>query len=192
MIGSQPDFEVCEAVDNAADALEVIVRGMPDLAVIDLMLKDSSGLDLIRAARARGHDLPMLVVSGNDTAADVDRALRAGANGYVYKGEDLHRVVEGLRAIRRGGTYLSAEYQERLANGGVAGGDGELGALSRRELGIFELIGEGHGTRRIAELLSLSVSTVETHQRNIRKKLGLRTARDLVRRAALETTQRLE
>ncbi len=182
MIDSLADFEVCGTSGHAGEALEMIERLAPGAAVVDLALHDSDGLELIRNARARGHRLPVLVLSAYDQALYAERALAAGANGYVHKSEALGQVASGLRAVLAGETFLSPSIRHKLLR--RAWSADPVGDLSRRELDVFRLIGDGHPTRRIAELLNVSVSTVETHSRNIRKKLGLGSARDLVHHAA--------
>ncbi|MEE8525914.1 MAG: response regulator transcription factor [Thermoanaerobaculia bacterium] len=136
-------------------------------------------MELIRNARARGHELPLLVLSSYDEAVYAERALHAGANGYVNKAESLSVVVEGLRHVLDGKVYVSALMRDEVLRHAWSADPVE--GLSLREIEVFRLIGEGHATRRIAASLNLSVSTVESHSRNIRQKLGLGSTRDLVR-----------
>jgi DNA-binding NarL/FixJ family response regulator len=182
MIDSRADFEVCGVSDHAGEALELIEQEKPAVAVVDLSLRDSDGMDLIRAARARGHRLPLLVLSSHHQAVYAQRALQAGANGYVNKADLLSTVIEALRQVLDGKIFISATIRDEVLRHTRA--TDPIDDLSLRELEIFRLIGEGRTTRRIAAILNVSISTVESHHRNIRTKLGLESSRDLVQYAA--------
>ncbi len=179
-IAMEGDFEVCGTTDNAAEALALVGAGGPDAAIVDLGLRDSDGLELIRRARQDGHRLPLVVLSSRDRAVDAERALAAGASGYVTKSEDLSHVVAALRWALAGEVYVSDELR---AASRPEPPDAGLETLSARERQVFRRIGRGLGSRRIATELGISVSTVESHHRNVRRKLGVSCARDLVRRA---------
>jgi DNA-binding NarL/FixJ family response regulator len=185
-LGRAADLEVCCVADNADEALRRIELRAPDAAVVDLSLKGPSGLELIRRIRAGGHRFPILVLSAHEEPSWVERALAAGADGYASKDEPLPRIEQALRLVLGGECYLSrALCRHVIRRAWQLAADDSAARLTRRELEIFRHVGEGLDTRGIAEKLRLSVSTVETHQRNIRRKLGLGTGRELVRRAAL-------
>lgn len=190
-IGTQPDLEVCCQADDSAVALELIRAGNPDLVIVDVALKNGSGLGLVKALSAEGNGVRILVVSAYDEELFAERMLRAGAHGYVNKQELHGSVLEAIRAVLAGEIYLSAGLAQRLASEAVAGRRNTRGLeqLSDRELQIFELIGRGAGTRAIAAQLHLSVHTVESHREHIRAKLNLRNGTELLRRAVLWTLE---
>jgi len=185
-LGRAADLEVCCVTDNVGEALRRIERRSPDAAIVDLFLEGPSGLELIRAVRALGHRFPILVLSAHEELSCVELALAAGADGYVSKGEPLPRIQQALRQVLAGELFLSTGLGRQVVRRAwkeIA--DDPAVRLSPRELEVFRCIGEGLGTRGIAVRLGLAVSTVETHQRNIRRKLGLGSSRELVCRAAL-------
>jgi DNA-binding NarL/FixJ family response regulator len=176
-IGSQPHLEVCGEAADVDEALELLGKTRPGLMIVDLALRTGHGLDLIRKTAALHPNTKMLVISAHDEALFAERALSAGAAGYINKQEAQHSVIDGISAVLRG---------ERFVGGAALKGESapsSVGNLSDRELQIFELIGRGNSTRTIAEQLHLSVHTVETHRENIRAKLHLRKGSDLVRYA---------
>jgi DNA-binding NarL/FixJ family response regulator len=158
------------------------------VAVVDISLHGSDGIELTKAMRAERPDFPVLIVSMHDEALYAERALHAGASGYVMKQEVSTSIVSALRIVLEGGTYLSDEMRERTALAGAPGHtqarpQSGIEALTDRELEVFRFIGHGISTRKIAEQLHLSVKTVETHRSHIKAKLQLETAPELVRRA---------
>ncbi|HUS93529.1 MAG TPA: response regulator transcription factor [Phycisphaerae bacterium] len=189
-INRQDDMEVCGEAETRSDALAAIAACRPDLAIVDLGLKDSSGLELIKDIKVRYPDLPVLVLSMQDESVYAERVLRAGARGYVMKHEATEKVLLAARRVLEGKVYLSeklsADFLDILFGGrkGPPGASaGEL--LTDRELEVFELLGQGLGTRQIAERLYLSVKTIENHREHIKEKLKLSSAPELVRRAVL-------
>ncbi len=182
LLGLEKDLSVCGEAEKASQALEKMIQLKPDIAIIDLGLRDSSGLDLIKQARERLPGLRILVCTMKDEQMYAERALRAGANGYITKEEGAEKVIEALRVIMRGKTYLGAQLAEAMMNRLAAGGQpGEAtDLLSDRELEILEMIGSGLGTRQIAERLRLSVKTIESHREHIKTKLQLKKASELV------------
>ena len=188
-IAAQPDLEVCCEAADSETALKLIRERKPALAIVDVALKNGSGLDLIKALAADDNRPKVLVVSAYDEELFAERMLRAGAHGYVNKQELHGSVIEAIRAVLAGEIYLSAGLAQRLASQAVAGRRSTQGleVLSDRELQIFELIGRGAGTRVIAAQLHLSVHTVESHREHIRAKLNLRSGTELLRRAVLWT-----
>lgn len=187
VIDSEPDFEVCGRTDNVPSALDILSDEAPDAAIVDISLEGGDGLDLIRLARERGHQLPILVLSAHDELLYAERALRSGASGYLMKRESLTRVLVALRHVLTGSVYFSDEIKDRMlfARAGGHESSDPIDLLSNRELQVFRLIGEGHGTRQISNLLHVGVSTVETHRRNIRQKLDLESGQELVHRATI-------
>jgi DNA-binding NarL/FixJ family response regulator len=187
LIDSQPDLAVCGMAGTTAGALTALDRAQPDLVIVDIALADSNGLELIKQLRARRPELRMLVLSVHDETLYAERALRAGARGYLMKQTPTADLVAGMRAVIAGKLALSPAMHERLVYQHLqaprTGTRSEVDLLSDRELEIYELLGRGATTRAIAARLHLSVSTVETHRAHIKRKLGIPHAIDLVRRA---------
>jgi DNA-binding NarL/FixJ family response regulator len=172
----EEDFEVIGEADEAPAALAAMSRSKPDIAVVDLSLKRGSGLDLIKSLRSRLPQTRVLVLSMHEEISDVERALRAGARGYVMKGESSNQIVPAIRWVHAGKIYATAEVFSRLAErvtGKPSGFDHPAEVLSDRELEVFRRIGEGHSTRRIAEELQVSLKTVQTYCARIKEKIGL-------------------
>lgn len=181
-IGTQPDMEVCCESSTAAEGLTLVRQNRPDLAIVDLALKEGHGLDLIKMIRHAGLDTKILVISAYPESLFAERALRAGANGYINKQALQSRVLEAIRSVLRGELYLSSDLSRRLMTQAIENkGRGKgLATLTDRELQIFELIGRGESTKTIANQLNLSVHTIETHREKIRGKLGLRNGTELM------------
>lgn len=193
LLAAEPDLEVCaeaSGVDEAIAALaaaESDPAGCPDLAVVDIMLPDGCGLELVKELRKRSPGLPILVASIHDEVLFAERALRAGARGFINKQEASDELIEAIREVLSGGTWLSASIRERWERrrgqtGIPAEPPSELD-LSDRELQVFALIGRGAPTRVIAERLGVSVKTVESYREKIKIKLGLDNGNELMRRA---------
>jgi DNA-binding NarL/FixJ family response regulator len=187
LINYQPDLEVCGQAGSAAKAISSIDVLLPDLAIVDISLAESNGLELIKQLKSRCPGLAILVLSTHDESLYAQRALRAGARGYVMKQAPTSEVMNAIRMVLSGELYLSDPMRSRLVrehlHGPKPARGTEIEGLSDRELEIFELIGHGHTTRRIAGKLHLSISTVETHRAHIKEKLALPNAMELVRRA---------
>ena len=185
LIGDCPDLEVCGEAGDMAEAIRSIDAARPDLAIIDLSLSGGSGLDLIEHIKARAPDILMLVASMHDETLYAERVLSAGARGYVNKQEAQDRIVHAIRQVLHGKVYLSERMTERMLSGMVDASrqKRDIDSLSNRELQVFELIGRGVPTGKIAERLNLSTKTIETHQAHIKKKLGLDSAHQLTQRA---------
>ena len=185
ILNDQPDLEVCAQCETAAETLAAIPGCKPDLVIADVGLKGTNGIELIKSIRSIHEDLPVLILSMHDEALYAERALRAGAKGYVMKQSPVTDVLAAVRRVLSGERYLSRNVQDRLfqlLGGGPAPAAGsQLDLLSDRELEIFQLIGAGLGTRTIATQLHLSVKTVETHRANLKQKLGLRSGLELIR-----------
>jgi DNA-binding NarL/FixJ family response regulator len=187
LIAQEADLEVCGEADSVPAALAAIQETRPDIAVVDLSLKGASGLELIKDIRIRFPQLQVLVLSMRDEAFYAERSLRAGARGYIRKEEGSERIIEGLRKVLAGEIYLSQAMAStmisRLAAAAPAGDGPSTGALSDRELAVFELIGAGLPTRDIAEKLHVSIKTVESYREHIKEKLHLANATQLLKQA---------
>ncbi len=188
LIESEPDLAVQGAVATRQAALAALRANQPDLVMVDLILADDDGLDLIKEIRARHPQVPSLVLSMHDESAYAERALSAGARGYVAKQQLDDTVLIAIRRVLAGGTYMSDTLERRLAEKYVGGRTLQTGSfldtLSDRELQVFRLIGEGRTTRQIAQAFSRSVKTIESHREHIKNKLALGSATELARRAA--------
>ncbi len=185
LIGDCPDMEVCGEAGNMAEALKLVDRTQPDLAIIDLSLAGGSGLDLIEHIKSRDHNVLMLVASMHDETLYAERVLAAGARGYVNKQEAQDRIIQAIRQVLAGKVYLSQAMTDRLLCSMVDANleKRDIESLSNRELQVFELIGQGVSGGAMAKKLHLSVKTIETHQAHIKKKLGLSSAHELHQRA---------
>jgi DNA-binding NarL/FixJ family response regulator len=188
MINAESDLAVCGEAEEAQTALQSIVACKPDILIIDISLNGPDGLELVKHVRAVFPELPVLVLSMHDEATYAERALRAKANGYIMKQEATEKVLVAVRRILNGEIYLSERMankvlQQYMAGSAAAVGQSRITELSDRELEVFRLICDGHGTRQIAEELHLSVKTVETYQAHIKEKLLLRTGREMVQQA---------
>ncbi|MFA6564247.1 MAG: response regulator transcription factor [Verrucomicrobiia bacterium] len=177
LINQEPDLQVCAAVENAAQALDAINSCKPGLAIVDISLKEDSGLELVRSIKTQFDGLPMLVFSMHDESLCAERALEAGALGYVMKQEPTELIIVAIRRVLDGDIYLSEPMTSRLLKKPrSAQGEAVLSpihALSDREFEVFSLIGQGKRTVEIADILHLSTKTVETHRAHIMKKLNL-------------------
>ena len=197
LINQEPDLHVSAEAASAREALEALSKAVPDIAIVDISLDDRSGIELIKDLRARNATLPILALSMHDEALYAERALRAGAKGYIMKQEATEQVMNAIRKVLQGTIYVSERMASRLLNQFVntRPGDDEspLGRLSDRELEIFTMIGRGIGTREIANKLFLSIKTVEAHREHIKEKLKLKSGTELMRMAvqhALEQPKR--
>jgi DNA-binding NarL/FixJ family response regulator len=189
-INRESDLIVCGEADGAASAPQAIRDSIPDFIVLDISLDGPDGLDLLKTLRVTYPNLPVLVLSMHDESIYAERALRAGANGYIMKQEATEKVLIAIRHILRGEVYLSDRLTNRMlqqfAHGSISKRD-PLAKLTDRELEVYRLIGAGHATRRIADELHVSTKTVESYQAHIKEKLSLRNARELVQHA-IEST----
>jgi DNA-binding NarL/FixJ family response regulator len=187
LLNQQPDLRVCAQAGSGAAALEAAAATQPDLAVVDISLQDASGIELIKDLKRTCPNLAVLVLSMHEESLYAERALRAGAKGYVMKREATGKIIEAIRTVLAGKFYLSDGLAQAIARQFVAGkpltARSPLEQLSDRELEVFHLLGQGLGTRRIAELLGVSVKTVQTHCARIKAKLQLDSASALAREA---------
>ncbi|MBX7148346.1 response regulator transcription factor [bacterium] len=189
LINQENDLTVCGQGGDIRSALEAIRHHYPDVVLVDISLKGGSGLDLIKEMREQFPGLPSLVVSMHDESVYAERALRAGAKGYIMKQEATDSMINAIRMVLKGDVYLSGRLKEKLIDKMIDGrefdGPNPVEKLSDRELEIFRMIGQGMGTRSIADHLRLSVKTVEAHRAHIKDKLNLKSANELVHQAIL-------
>src|SRR5438128_4121703 len=185
LIQSDDSFAVCGEAGNAAEAMDVIRKLSPELAIVDLSLPGANGIELIKNIRAEFPKLPILVLSMHDESLYAVRALRAGADGYVMKHEAMTNVIQAIREVFDGRPYLSpamaAQVITQFAHRQAEGEADAVERLSDRELEILELIGKGNEVRQIASLLQLIRKTVETHRANIKENLVLNNSREVSR-----------
>ena len=185
LIHSEDGFAVCGEANNAPEAMDVIRKLNPDLAIVDLSLPGANGIELIKNIRAEFSKLPILVLSMHDESLYALRALRAGAEGYVMKHEAMTNVIQAIREVFNGRPYLSpamaAQVITKFANRQAEGETDAVERLSDRELEVLELIGKGNDVRQIAKALHLSPKTVETHRSHIKDKLDLKNSREVAR-----------
>ena len=188
-IDRQPDLEVCGEAESAHEALAAIASRKAGFVIVDLALKESSGLELIKDIRIRYPELPILVLSMQDESVYAERALLAGARGYIMKHEATENVIVAIRQVLRGRLYLSDRMSSRLLDTLFAAkgqpGMSSVDLLTDRELEVFDFLGQGLATRQIAERLHLSIKTIEAYREHIKQKLKLANATELVRRAVL-------
>ena len=187
LIDREPDLSVCGEAEGAHAAFHAIETLRPDLVVLDISLSGPDGLDVLKEIRVKTENLPVLILSMHDESIYAERAMRAGANGYIMKQEATEKVLVALRRILAGEIYVSDRIANKMLKHYITGSStirqSSIADLSDRELEVFRLIGEGHGTRQIAEELHLSVKTVESYQAHIKEKLSLRSARELMQHA---------
>jgi len=182
LIGQQEDLAVCGEAEDAAHAITAIEALKPDLVLVDVSLKGTDGIDLTKDIKGRFPSLPVLVLSMLDESFYAERALRAGAKGYVMKQEATDKVLTAIRKVLSGEVFVSDKMVSRMLQkmaGDSVSGSTPVDLLSDREMTVFQLIGRGYSTARIAEELHLSVKTVETHRAHIKEKLNLADAAEL-------------
>jgi DNA-binding NarL/FixJ family response regulator len=186
LIARQPDLEFGGEATEIAEALREVEVNRPDAAIVDISLGGESGIELIEQLKTLYPEVKVLVSSMHDEKTYAGRALRAGAYGYINKRESIRKVIDALRQILQGEIYLSPEMAKLLVHRAAHGSsidDDPANVLTNRELEIFELIGRGVTTQQIAGKLLLSPRTVETHRKNIKKKLNLANGAQLSRAA---------
>jgi DNA-binding NarL/FixJ family response regulator len=185
LINKADDLIVCGSEDTAKKACQAIMRLDPDLVIVDISLKDSSGIDLIREINQRFQGLPVLVLSMYDESLYAERALLAGAKGYLMKQEAISVVVEAIHRVLDGKLYASDKVKEkvfqRLVSPHAPAATSPLDQLTAREMEVFRLIGEGLATREIAGRMNLSIKTIGTYRERIKEKLNLKHYTELVK-----------
>jgi len=189
LINEDPTLMVCGEAGNSRQGLELIAALKPNLAIVDISLDERDGIELIKDVRVRHPKLQLLVLSMHDEGSYAERALRAGASGYVMKAEAAETVMAAIHAVLAGKIYISQKVTEQMLHRMASrpkdawSGKSPVERLTDRELRIFRLIGEGIRVREIATRLFISVKTVESHRVNIKLKLGLKTSAELLRYA---------
>ena len=187
LIHQQGDLTVCGEAATALEAMRTVAASQAEVAVMDISLKDSSGIELIKDLKQACPNLLVLVFSMHDESIYAERALRAGAKGYIMKREATKKVIEAIRRVLEGRFYLSEAVEQAITTQFVEGkklaAHSPLEELSDRELAVFDMLGQGYGTRRIAETLRVSIKTVQAHCGRIKEKLSLGSASELVREA---------
>jgi len=188
VIEQEPDLRIVAEAESASEALNALQQHKLDLAIVDISLKGTDGLELTKWIRAQDEKLPVLIMSMHDESLYAERVLRAGAHGYIMKAEVADKIVIAVRRVLRGEIYLSDKVGQNIlhevSGRSTAMDESPIKQLSDRELEVFRLIGQGHGTREIATMLHLSIKTIETYRAHIKDKLGLASATQLVRYAA--------
>jgi DNA-binding NarL/FixJ family response regulator len=183
LINRQDDLACCGIAGNVAETRAAMLKHKPDLVLLDLRLGNEDGLELIKGLLNQFPKSPILVVSQYDEALYAERALRAGAMGYINKQEMSEKIIDGIRQVMEGKIFLSPQMTERLLQRAVGATpqlvQSPIESLSDRELEIFKMIGKGMTTRLIATELHLSIKTVETHRENIKSKLDIPNSAEL-------------
>ncbi len=187
MINQEPDLIVSGEADSAPLATQLIVQDAPDLAIFDITLKTTSGIELMKNIKALLPDMPVLMISMQDESLYAERALRAGAKGYIMKHEASDKILTAIRQVLSGDLYLSEKMKEKMLHRLVKSRKEKvvfsIDTLSDREMEVFQLIGNGFSTRQIAEKLTLSVKTIDSYREHLKLKLRLEKGSDLVRHA---------
>jgi DNA-binding NarL/FixJ family response regulator len=183
-IGLEPDMEVCGEAADVNEALALVAKAQPDVAVIDISLKTGNGIDLIKRIKHRNDSVRMLVWSMHGESLYAERALRAGALGFINKDQATRKIVEAVRRVSKGKLYLSSMIAEKMLRSSIGGRQDEatgspVQALADRELEVLSLIGQGTKTAKIAQRLHVSVKTIETYRDRIRQKLSLEDGTEL-------------
>ena len=183
LISGESDLEVCGEADDALPALEQIEKLKPDLTIVDITLRSTSGLELVKDLRIRAPGVPALVISMHDESLYAERVLRAGGRGYVMKQEGGKKLMEAIRHVLSGQTFVSPKISAKILDafsGRRPEGSSPVEQLTAREFEVFQMIGAGLSTKEIAARLHVSAKTVEVHRVNIKQKLKVATAPELI------------
>jgi DNA-binding NarL/FixJ family response regulator len=187
LLKQQPDFQVCGETGDAPEALQLIGSTQPDIAIVDISLASGSGIELIKAIRSSHAQVAVMVLSMHDEMLYAERALRAGAGGYIMKSEATQKVIQAIRAVLHGEVYVSPKVAALMAQKFVGGRAGKtpfpIEQLSDRELEVFQLLGCGYSTRQISEHLHVGFKTVQGYSARIKEKLNLANINELMREA---------
>lgn len=187
LVNHEDDLVVCGQAEDAHQAMKAVKELTPDMAIVDISLKQTSGMELIKDLNAQYPNLPVLALSMHDESLYAERALRAGARGYIMKAEATEKVIMAIRKIMSGEIYISdimaSKMMRKLVGGNAEINTSPVERLSNRELEVFQLIGKGFGTRQISERLFLSTKTIETYRAHIKEKLNLADAAELLQYA---------
>lgn len=186
LIDQEADLMTCCEASSAQEAIDILKTCFADIMLVDISLDGVSGIELVKMLKSQHHKIPALVISMHDESLYAERALRAGARGYIMKQEATEKMLTAIRQVLRGDIYLSERMQGKILQRVLAGDDSGLSPidlLSDRELEVFRLIGKGYATSDIAQELNRSVKTVETHRAHLKDKLALKNAAELTRYA---------
>jgi DNA-binding NarL/FixJ family response regulator len=187
LLSQEDDLEVCGEAENYQGAMKAAAALKPDMIIVDITLKDMSGIDLIKEIHKIDKGIPMLVISMHDESLYAERAFRAGARGYIMKQEASESVVQAIRQVLKGGLYASSKVTDNILTRFIEGpkepSASPLMALTDREIEVFQLIGEGLSISEIGHRLHLSVKTIGTYRERIKEKLNLKNATELLRHA---------
>ena len=187
LINHEKDLVVCGQAEDAHQAIKEIKSRGPDMIIVDISLKEKNGMELIKDIKVQHPDLPVLALSMHDESLYAERALRAGARGYIMKQEGTEKLITAIRRVLEGQVFISdrmaAKIVHKLVGGGPELSVSSIDRLSDRELEVFLLIGRGYGTRQISEQLHLSVKTIETYRSHIKEKLNLTDSTELLQYA---------
>jgi DNA-binding NarL/FixJ family response regulator len=187
LIHQQPDLVVCGESEDAPHALSEISATRPDVAIVDITLKHGSGIELIKNLKVASPGVAVIVLSMHDERLYAERALRAGARGYIMKRETAKKVITAIRLVLDGKIYMSeslaAIFAEKFVDGRLPASGSQVDQLSDRELETFQLLGKGYETRQVAEMMNVSMKTVQAHCAHIKEKLKLTNAAELLREA---------
>ena len=184
LMANEADLEICGEADDVSAALAQAENLKPDLAIVDITLRSGNGLELIKDLQIRSPQTAVLVLSMHDESLYAERVLRAGGRGYIMKQEGGAKILEGIRQVASGRTFVSAAISARILDSFSGHGQENKSAvdlLTDREFEVFQLIGRGLSTKEMAEKMHVSVKTIEVHRVNIKEKLGTPTAPDLIR-----------
>jgi DNA-binding NarL/FixJ family response regulator len=186
-IEAEPDLTICGEAEGMSQAMHLFLETAPDVVIADISLENGSGIELVKELMSHNEDVRILVCSMHEESLFAERALHAGAKGYINKEQATDKLVEAIRRVAAGRVYLSEQMTDRMLTRQVGAGDEQpqsaIESLSDRELEVFEQIGHGVTTRQIAEKLHLSPKTVETYRENIKHKLNLANATELTQHA---------
>jgi DNA-binding NarL/FixJ family response regulator len=187
LIHQQSDLVVCGESEDAPHALQEISATRPDVAIVDITLKHGSGIELIKNLKTSHPGVAVIVLSMHDERLYAERALRAGARGYIMKRETAKKIIMAIRQVLDGKIYMSesltAIFAERFVDGRLPASGSLVEQLSDRELEAFQLLGKGYETRQVAEMMNVSMKTVQAHCAHIKEKLKLTNAAELLREA---------
>lgn len=187
LLNQQSDFQVCGETGQAPEAQQRMAAARPDIAIVDITLASGSGLELIKDLKAGHPNVAVLVLSMHDEMLYAERALRAGAGGYIMKSEATQKVIEAVRAVSNGQIFVSPKVSALLAQKLIGGKRGNVALpveeLSDRELEVFQLLGRGFSTRQISEHMHVGFKTVQSYSARIKEKLNLTTINELMREA---------
>jgi len=187
LISQEADLQICGEAGNEPQALELIRTVQPDVAIVDISLETGSGIELIKSIKSMFPAVTVLVLSMHDESLYAERALRAGARGYIMKREAAKKVIQAIRSVVAGQLYVSekiaAHMAEKFVEGRLTATASPIEQLSNRELEVFQLLGLGHNTRQIADHLHVGFKTVQAYCARIKEKLKLANATELLREA---------